>query len=293
MYQLINSMENFILNARAKINLNLNVLPQRRRHGYYQVRFINTQVALSDRLIVNSSDTPGIRLNNHIVDFEENLACRAARILMERYSLGGGITLRIEKRIPLRAGLGGGSADAAAVINGMAAHAGLKITPGEKNRIAQMLGMDVCYCVVGGLCTVSGIGEQVERLPFSLPPLNLLIATPSEKKPSTGWAYSLLREDEMGKALEGYERLLESIENRDLHGIAQNLHNDFELPIERRFPIIGKIKKTMAEEGALGALLAGSGLSVFGIFSDKQAMRRAMEKLQKRGVQCFVTETVP
>ena len=293
MYQLINSMGNFILDARAKINLNLNVLPQRGRHGYYQVRFINTQVALSDRLIINSSDTPGIRLNNHIVDHEENLACRAARILLERYSLEGGITLRIEKRIPLRAGLGGGSADAAAVINGMAAHVGLQIPPGDKNRIAQMLGMDVCYCVVGGLCTVSGIGEQIERLPFSLPPLNLLIATPSEKKPSTGWAYSLLREDEMGRALERYEGLLESIENKDLHGIAQNLHNDFELPIERRFPIIGRIKKTMTEEGALRALLAGSGLSVFGMFSDKPAMKRAMEKLQKRGIQCFMTETVP
>ena len=153
--------------------------------------------------------------------------------------------------------------------------------------------MDVCYCVVGGLCTVSGTGEIIHRLPFHLPQLDLLIATPHEKKPSTGWAYSTLRKDEMGQSVHKYERLLECIERGNIYGIAENLHNDFELPMERNFPVIGSIRETMTQEGALRALLAGSGLSVFGMFSDKPAMRRAMEKLQKRGIQCFMTETVP
>jgi len=285
-------MGNLILQALAKINLNLNVLPGRGKNGYYQVRFINTQAALSDRLILGPTDTPGIKLKDPVTPQEQDLACRAARILMERYSIRGGMTLHIEKRIPLRAGLGGGSADAAALINGLAAHAGLQISPEEKNEIAQMLGMDVCYCVKGGLCTVSGTGEQIERLSFTLPQLNLLIATPREKKPSTAWAYSMLREHEMGKSFDKYERLLESIEHGDIHGIAKNLHNDFELPMERSFPIIGSIRKTMIQEGALHALLAGSGLSVFGIFTARRAMKRAMEKLQQRGLQCFMTRTL-
>ena len=286
-------MGNLILQAPAKINLNLNVLPGRGKNGYYQVRFINTQAALSDRLILGPTDTPGIKLKDPVAPQEQDLACRAVRILMERYSIRGGMTLQIEKHIPLRAGLGGGSADAAAVINGLAAHAGLQISPEEKNEIAQMLGMDVCYCVTGGLCTVSGTGEQIKKLLFTLPRLDLLIATPREKKPSTGWAYSILREDEMGKSLYKYESLLSSIEHEDIHGIAENLHNDFELPLERNFPIIGSIRKTMIEEGALHALLAGSGLSVFGIFTDRQAMKRAMENLQKKGLHCFMTHTVP
>jgi 4-diphosphocytidyl-2-C-methyl-D-erythritol kinase len=120
----------------------------------------------------------------------------------------------------------------------------------------------------------------------------MLIATPPERKPSTGWAYSLLREDEMGKHLDRYEGLLEGIERADIRSIMKNLHNDFELPIGRLYPIIGSIKETMLSEGALGALLAGSGLSVFGIFSDKRAMRRAEEKLAAGGVHCFMTETV-
>jgi 4-diphosphocytidyl-2-C-methyl-D-erythritol kinase len=292
MYHLFKSMGNLILHAPAKINLSLNVLPQRGRHGYYEVSFINTQVNLSDRLIIEPTDRPGIRLNGSAVDNKENLAYRAATLMMERYGLKGGVTLRIEKRIPLRAGLGGGSADAAAVINGLANHTGLHISPEEKNELAQMLGMDVCYCVVGGLCTVSGVGETVTRLPFPLPQLSLLIATPPVVKPSTGWAYSLLREEELGKSLERYKLLLQSIAQGDTYGIVGNLHNDFELPIERRFPLVASIKATMADEGADAAMLAGSGLSVFGIFSDMGAMQHAMEKLKKSGVQCFMTKTV-
>jgi 4-diphosphocytidyl-2-C-methyl-D-erythritol kinase len=232
-------------------------------------------------------------LKNPVVHKEQDLAFRAAQILMERYSIGGGLTLHIEKHIPLRAGLGGGSADAAAVINGLAAQHGLQLSPEEKNEIAQELGMDVCYCVKGGLCTVSGTGEIIQKLAFTLPQLDLLIATPREKKPSTGWAYSLLRENEMGKSLDKYERLLKSIEQGDIHGIAANLHNDFELPMERSYPIIGSMKNTMTGEGALHALLAGSGLSVFGIFTERKSIKRAMKKLQHKGVRCFMTHTIP
>ena len=285
-------MGNIILKARAKINLSLNVLPDRGAHGYYHVRFINTQAELSDSLSIASSDTPGIRINQQLVDNEENLACRAARIIMERYRIRKGIEMTIEKHIPSRAGLGGGSSDAGAVINAMASLFRIQLPEEERNEIAQMLGMDVCYCVIGGLCTVGGIGERVERLRSTLPSLTMLIATPPEQKPSTAWAYSLLREDEMGRCLERYDALLNGIEHADLKKITENLHNDFELPMGRHYPIIGSMKKTMLEEGALGALLAGSGLSVFGIFGDTRSRQRAVKKLEATGVHCFKTETI-
>ena len=103
----------------------------------------------------------------------------------------------------------------------------------------------------------------------------------------------MLREDELGKSINKYESLLSSIEQGDINGIAKSLHNDFELPMERNFPIIGSIRKTMFQEGALHALLAGSGLSVFGVFGDKPAMKRAMKKLQQKQLQCFMTHTLP
>jgi len=285
-------MGNLILTAPAKINLNLNVLPQRGRNGYFEVRFINSQAALSDRLIVRLSKTPGICLKGSVAPPEQDLALRAARILMERYGMKGGMTIRIKKHIPLKAGLGGGSADAASVLNGLAAHAGLDLSPEEKNGIARELGMDVCYCVVGGLCTVSGTGEIVRRLPFPLPQLDLLIATPHETKPSTAWAYSILSEDEMGRSVQRYERLLQCIEQGDIQGMAENMHNDFELPMERHFPIIASMRETMTQEGALRALLAGSGLSVFGIFTNTQSMTRAKRKLEQKGIRCFATSTI-
>jgi 4-diphosphocytidyl-2-C-methyl-D-erythritol kinase len=113
-----------------------------------------------------------------------------------------------------------------------------------------------------------------------------------QTKPSTSWAYSILEEDEMGRSMDRYERLLQCIERGDITGIAGNMHNDFELPMQRRFPIIGEMKSIMEEEGALRTLLAGSGLSVFGIFTDTASMTRAMKKLQGKGHRCFETHTM-
>jgi 4-diphosphocytidyl-2-C-methyl-D-erythritol kinase len=285
-------MGNLILTAPAKINLSLNVLPARGKNDYFEVRFINTQAELSDRLSFTFTDTSGVCVKDSIVPQEKDLAVRAAQMMIDRLSLKGGMVLQIEKNIPLRAGLGGGSADAAAVINGLATYAGLRLSEEEKNSIACGLGMDVCYCVVGGLCTVSGTGQVIHRLPFSLPQLDLLIATPQKRKPSTSWAYDMLDEDEMGRSMDRFHTLLSCVEGGDLGGIAENLHNDFELPIARHYPVVEAIKQTMVDEGALRALLAGSGLSVFGIFTDTNAMKRAMDKLRPRGISCIMTRTI-
>ena len=155
-------MGNTILTAYAKINLSLNVLPRRGEEGYYEVRFVNTQVTLGDRVRISDSAFPGIHMDQLLVDSSENIALRAAHLVCERRGITAGIDIDIEKRIPLRAGLGGGSADAASVINGLESRFGLCMQDREKNEIARRLGMDVCYCVQGGLCTVAGVGEIEE-----------------------------------------------------------------------------------------------------------------------------------
>jgi len=285
-------MGNTILAAYTKINLSLNVLPRTGAYGYYRVMFVNTQVDLADRVRISDSPLPGIRINQQAVEPSENLAYRAACLIGERYGIETGVDIDIEKHIPLKAGLGGGSADAAAIINGLDAHFGLSLADHEKNEIAQKLGMDVCYCVMGGLCTVGGVGERIERVSHVTPVLDLLIATPRERKPSTAWAYSILKEEDMGRHLDQYEHLLDGIERGDTTAIADNLHNDFEYPVGSHYPVTVRIKEAMLSGGAPGALLAGSGLSVFGIFSTRDELMSTKVRLEEQGHQCFATKTV-
>jgi len=285
-------MANTILTAYAKINLSLNVLPRRGEGGYFQVRFINTQVTLGDRVRISETSFPGIHMGRSLVDGSDNLAVRAARLVYERYGLTTGIEIDIEKRIPLRAGLGGGSADAASVINGLDSLFELGVEDREKNEIALKLGMDVCYCVKGGLCTVSGVGERVDPLLLDAPVLDMLIATPPEHKPSTAWAYSLLRPGEMGNHLDRMKQLLHGLERGDIGTVAENLHNDFQTPIERRYPVTGRTRAQMIAGGARGALLAGSGLSVYGIYSSTDRLMETKERLEKQGHACFAVKTL-
>jgi 4-diphosphocytidyl-2-C-methyl-D-erythritol kinase len=122
--------------------------------------------------------------------------------------------------------------------------------------------------------------------------MNLLIATPHLKKPSTAWAYSELRTEEIGRNLDKHELLLQGLKERDLGKIAANMHNDFEQPVGRRFPLTLKIRDTMLEHGALGAILAGSGLSVFGVFVNTVDLRRAQKEISSEEANCLATGTV-
>jgi 4-diphosphocytidyl-2-C-methyl-D-erythritol kinase len=280
-------MGNTILTAYAKINLSLNVLPRRGSGGYFEVRFVNAQVTLGDRVRISDTTLPGIHMEQQLVDRSENIALRAARLVCERHGITGGIDIDIEKRIPLRAGLGGGSADAASVINGLDRHFRLGITDGEKNEIARKLGMDVCYCVQGGLCTVSGVGERVDPLHLAGPELEILIATPAERKPSTAWAYSLLQPGEMGKQLDRMQRLLRGLAQGDARDVAENLHNDFQAPVGMHYPVTENLREQMISGGALGAQLAGSGLSVFGVFSGTGDLMGTKKRLEGQGYTCF------
>jgi 4-diphosphocytidyl-2-C-methyl-D-erythritol kinase len=138
-------MENMILTAHAKINLSLNLFPQRGKGGYFKVRFLNTQVTLSDTVIISKTADKSILINEPRIDESENIAYRAAQLMFRHFNLSGGVSISIKKRIPLKAGLGGGSCDAGAVINGISKLFGLDISESQKISLAEKLGMDVCY----------------------------------------------------------------------------------------------------------------------------------------------------
>jgi 4-diphosphocytidyl-2-C-methyl-D-erythritol kinase len=285
-------MDSITLPSPAKLNLSLNLIPPRDKNGFFRVLFLNTGVTLYDTVRISKTEEKTVRIDETGIDRSENIAFKAARLMLARFNPPSGVRITVKKTIPLRAGLGGGSADAAAVINGMDRLFGLEMEPEQKLDIARRLGMDVCYCVTGGLCRVEGFGEKVQKTSLLLPPLDLLIATPAEKKPSTAWAYSLSAARHTGLFLPKFDLLLDAISRGDWRGIVNNLHNDFELPVSARYPWLGDIKDSMRRRGAQKTLLAGSGLSLFGVFETPEDARRASESLCSKGLFCVAARTL-
>ncbi|HEB31372.1 MAG TPA: 4-(cytidine 5'-diphospho)-2-C-methyl-D-erythritol kinase [Spirochaetes bacterium] len=285
-------MENISLKAHAKLNLSLNILPELGKGGYYRVKFLNTGISIFDSVTIHRLKRQIVRINEIRIDNEENIAYRAAKLMFDKFDLPGGVSIDITKSIPARAGLGGGSTDAAAVINGFSTLFDLRLGNAERLALARKIGMDVCYCVTGGLCEIGGVGETVKRLPLKPPDLHLLIATPHVKKPSTSWAYSTIKSGETGKYTEKMDNLIRAIREKNPYKIVSNIHNDFEKPVQRDYPVTGDLKKLMIENGAMNALLAGSGLSVFGIFKKEQDIIASKRELEKNNVECRIARTV-
>lgn len=277
------------IKAPAKLNLSLNIFPQKRVDGLYRVKFLNCQLELADEIEFKPSE--GVEVvcaHPELKEEKDNLVYQAVYLLPNKR----GVKIFLRKRIPIRSGLGGGSSDAAAVINYLNRVWRLKLSPEELLEIGKNLGMDVVYCLIGGLCLVRGAGEKVRKLDFPLPKIPLIIVIPEVAKPSTKWAYQNLDLKKIGQKREKLGRLLEAIKKRDIKEIGKNLHNDFEYSINKKFPIIEKIKNDLKNQGALQAMLCGSGLSVMGIFENKMVAREAYNKLKKKFEKVFLTETI-
>jgi len=298
-------MKNIFLKAYAKINLNLHLIPKITYKGYYPVRFINSQLNLYDSIEISKNTKNeldiliqyGKNINSEISDLKtnikNNLVYKAAELIKERFNIRSGLNIEIKKNIPIKAGLGGGSCDAAGIINGMDKLFSLNLTLSQKIKIAEKLGMDVCYCVVGRLCMISGIGSTVIPLPYPISKINdVLLVIPNIQKPSTAWAYSIIDKNEIGNNLIKLKKLLNAILIGKKELICKNIWNDFEKPISDHFPIIKEIINELKQNGACSATLAGSGLTVFGIFNDRETMIKTENKFNKKGYRCIQTSTI-
>lgn len=262
-------MEKLTLECRAKINLAIDVL-RKREDGYHDVEMILKEIALSDRMtltlrtdgkIVISSDSAALPLG------EGNLAYRAARLFFEYLGRTEGVEIHIEKRIPMGAGLGGGSADAAGVLKGLNAIFGNPFDVDALLRLGARLGSDVPFCVLGGCAKATGIGDILT--PFPMPPaLHCVIAKP-EPFVSTKWVYENL---DLSKRPDGLNvsEVAEGIRRGDLSAICQNAANILETVTIPAYPIVGWIKEAFLESGAVLSLMSGSGSAVFGLFTTQQ-----------------------
>jgi 4-diphosphocytidyl-2-C-methyl-D-erythritol kinase len=285
--------KSLILAAFAKINLNLRVLGKR-ADGYHDLNTIFQTVSLHDTIEVSLIDGPHTVLScndRSLPVNESNLVIRAAKALQDRFGAERGARIRLRKRIPAQAGLGGGSADAAITLLALAKLRKLNCSRNELITIGSQLGADVSFFFHGGTARAAGIGEQIESL-NDIEQKWLLIVKPNANI-STADAYRALDEGSLTSLIS--ETILSSSQataDSDKIDLA-NLINDFEAVVFDLEPEIRRAKSALLKAGADAALLAGSGSAVFGIFESEDAQRRAIQAIElETGWRVFPCKTV-
>ena len=273
-------MDKLELKALGKINLGLDVLG-RRDNGYHDVRMVMQTVYLYDQIKIERTKEPGIQLSTNLFYLpvnENNLAYQAANLLMEEFQISEGVKITLDKHIPVAAGMAGGSSNAAAVLFGINQMFSLGLSQKELMERGVTLGADVPYCIMRGTVLAEGIGEILTPLP-DMPKCYILIAKPPISV-STKMVYEKLDAHEIQEHPD-IDGILHGLENQDLQQIASCMGNVLEKVTIEEYPVIEEIKSVMKDNGALNAMMSGSGPTVFGIYDDKQQAKNAASKIKE------------
>ena len=286
-------MKSIEVKAYAKLNLSLDVLGQI-EGGYHALRMVMQSASLCDEVTLELNGSGGVMLETNfsfLPSDGRNIAVRAAQLFFREAGMeGAGAHIHIEKRIPVGAGLGGGSADAAAVLRGLNALTGAALTSEHLAELGLRLGSDVPYCVGGGTMLAEGRGEALSPLP-PLPDCGIVICKPSfSLRTPDLFARIDARRSRIHPDTEG---LTAALREGDLPGIARRMYNVFEDVLPPRCGEIGDIKRALLDAGALGAVMTGTGSAVFGIFGDADAAGAARGRLGERYSECFSAVPVP
>lgn len=275
--------------AYAKVNLSLDVI-NRRANGYHEVEMIMQQITLHDTVTIHKT-SGGITIKSdsvYIPDNHKNIAYKIAKDVLNRFNIKSGIHIEIEKRIPVAAGLAGGSADAAAVIKGLNKLFDLKMTKEEMKKYSLKHGADIPFCVEGGAAVARGIGEDLEKI------VGLKKAWMVLYKPSIGIStqeiYQNLDINKIKKHPDT-KLLLEALASGKYRILAKNMYNVLEEVTVKKYPLINDIRRKMKEYGAIGTMMSGSGPTVFGIFKNYKSAELAYKKLYKKNKQVFLVMT--
>lgn len=279
--------------AFAKINLSLHVLGKR-ADGYHDLNTVFQTISLRDTIKIAATDNSEIRLScddRHLAIDETNLVIRAAESLRTRFATKKGANIRLEKRIPVKAGLGGGSADAAATLLALAYLWKLSATRQDLAALGSRLGADVPFFLFGGTARGTGIGDNVAPLRDASEKFLLIIKPNADT--DTSDAYKAL--DERSLTTLNSKTILSSSQPTEYFdsGTFASLENDFEEVIFDLEPEIARAKAVLMRSGAEAAALAGSGSAVFGIFDGEDAQRRAIQAIElETGWRVFPCKTV-
>lgn len=283
-------MEQIELHSLAKINLSLDVTGKR-PNGYHDVEMVMQTVYLSDTVRLRLRPDGRIRLTSNLPFLptdDRNIAVKAVRLLQKECGLSVGADISLHKRIPVAAGLAGGSSNAAAVLFGMNRLLGLGLPRERLARLGTQLGADVPYCLLRGTALARGIGEELTPLP-AMPSCTVLLAKPPVSV-STKEVYEAL--EQAGTiAHPDTKGMLDAIQSRDLKRIAGCMGNVLEPVTERKHPVVGQLRQIMLDAGAMGAMMSGSGPTVFGLFDRRQAARAAQKEILDKGLarQVYIT----
>lgn len=283
-------MDEISLKALAKINLGLDVV-RRREDGYHEVRMVMQTINLYDRLDIIKKKEPGISIKTNISFLpvnENNLIYKAGKLLMDEFGITEGVSVKLNKRIPIAAGMAGGSTDAAAMMYGINKLFDLGLSRKALMERGVKIGADVPYCIMRGTALAEGIGEELTQLsPMVRCPI--LIAKPSISV-STKFVYQNLKLDE-NTVHPDIDKLVEDIKKKDLGKIASDMGNVLETVTIPNYPVIAEIKERMLQSGAVNSMMSGSGPTVFGIFDDEETARKAYADMKSAGLakQVYLT----
>lgn len=280
------------LKALAKINLGLDVV-RKREDGYHEVRMIMQTINVYDRLTFTVEDMPGIRIQTNeasVPSDESNLVYKAAFLLMDEFEIKKGLSIYLEKNIPVAAGMAGGSSDAAAAMKAVNELFALGLSEQELKERGVKIGADVPYCIMGGTALAEGIGEVLSPL-APMPDCHILIAKPPVGV-STAFVYGNLRANELEHHPD-IDGMIQSLKDGSIDSLCAQMENVLETVTVPAYPVISDIKMLMLECGAKGAMMSGSGPTVFGIFTDKKCAETAMERVKESGLASQIYLTTP
>lgn len=279
--------------AYAKLNLTLDVI-SRREDGYHDLRMVMQTVDLADTLTLTEEEQEGVRVSTnlrYLPGDDRNLAAIAAKKFWEINDCNGkGLAIDLQKKIPVCAGMGGGSSDAAAVLRALNELSGLHLSVERLAEIGEQVGSDVPYCVLGGTALAEGKGERLTTL-SPLPDCHIVICKPAFPI-STPELFGCIDCRKI-RCRPDTEGIIAALQNSDLAGVARRLYNVFEdVLTDRRGAEIAEIKNELISCGALGATMSGTGPTVFGIFDDADKAKCAFRSLKEHYPDTFLTRPV-
>lgn len=272
-------MSSMELEAYAKVNIGLDVV-RRMENGYHEVRMIMQTLSLHDILTLEMCLEPGIVVttdSRELTNPQDNLVYKAAQVMFETYDLSGGLKIHLQKRIPIAAGMAGGSTDAAAVFRGINQLYELNLPKETLMKLAVRLGADIPYCIVGGTYLSEGIGEILTPAP-SMPECYVLVAKPPIGV-STKWVYENLHANQLQEHPD-IDGMLEAMKEQNLGLLAERMDNVLEHVTVTKYPVIVEIQQMMELHGAIKAMMSGSGPTVFGLYETREAMEQAYDSMK-------------
>ncbi len=284
------AMDSMWINAPAKINIGLDVVGKR-EDGYHEVKMIMQSIRLFDRLTLTRKKDPGVRLTTNLRFLptdDNNLIVKSAKMLMKEFGLEGGLMINLEKRIPVAAGLAGGSTDAASTMIAINQMYDLGMSNSQLMKRAVKIGADIPYCIMKGTALAEGIGEKLSTIP-KLPNCQILIVKPKIHV-STREVYAGLVLDE-NTVHPDIDQMIEDMKHKNIRTLCSHMGNILESVTIPAHPEIAKIKDFMMENGATGSLMSGSGPTVFGIYTDKDVAIKAKDEALKTFEKCFAFVT--